>query len=86
MKHCCDFDGCALGLADSRGQPVQKSWRVCTTMERLVKPLSRRCSRSRVHGQWRGVDAVASGHYTKEMVRIVGNAITGGVNRGVLGM
>eukprot|EP00972_Heterocapsa_arctica_P075060 11076513-Heterocapsa_arctica.AAC.1 len=21
MTHCCDFDGCALGLVDSRGQP-----------------------------------------------------------------
>eukprot|EP00972_Heterocapsa_arctica_P109290 16093702-Heterocapsa_arctica.AAC.1 len=77
MKHCCDFDGCALGLVDSRGQPVQKPWRVCTTTERLVKPLSRRCSQSRMLGQCRGVDVVASGFYTEEMVRIVGNAITG---------
>eukprot|EP00972_Heterocapsa_arctica_P024666 3638299-Heterocapsa_arctica.AAC.1 len=27
VKHCCDFDGCAYGLVDSRGLPVQKPWR-----------------------------------------------------------
>eukprot|EP00972_Heterocapsa_arctica_P093425 13779545-Heterocapsa_arctica.AAC.1 len=35
MKHCCDFDGCALGLVDCRGLPVQKPWRVCATTQRL---------------------------------------------------
>eukprot|EP00972_Heterocapsa_arctica_P017242 2548280-Heterocapsa_arctica.AAC.1 len=35
MKHCCDFDGCAYGLVDSRGLPVQKPWRVVTTTQRL---------------------------------------------------
>eukprot|EP00972_Heterocapsa_arctica_P058668 8650637-Heterocapsa_arctica.AAC.1 len=67
MKHCCDFDGCAYGLVDSRGQPVQNPWKVVTTTQRLVKPMSRCCSHQHVHGQCRGVDAVASGLYTKEM-------------------
>eukprot|EP00972_Heterocapsa_arctica_P031214 4597247-Heterocapsa_arctica.AAC.1 len=67
MKHCCDVDGCALGLADSRGQPVQKPWRVCTTTQRLVKPLSRHCTCQHQHGQCRGVDATTSGLYTKDM-------------------
>eukprot|EP00972_Heterocapsa_arctica_P113313 16436458-Heterocapsa_arctica.AAC.1 len=48
--------------------------------------LSRKCPRQHQHGQCRGTDAVASGRYTNELVRVIGSVITGGVNRCVLGM
>ena len=86
MEHSCEFDGCAYSLVSAAGVALQKPWRVCTTMRRLVQPLSQKCHHGREHGQCRGADAVASGLYTPQLVRTIGRPVTGGVNRGVLNM
>ena len=36
----CEFDGCRYGLVDQAGLPVMKPWKVQTSMQRLVEPLS----------------------------------------------
>ena len=76
----CEFDGCRYGLVDQAGLPVMKPWKVQTSMQRLVEPLSLRCDRTHEHGECRGRMAVRSGLYTDMMVRKVGYAITGGNN------
>ena len=35
-----DFDGCSLGLASKKGNPIKKPWRVVTTSQTLVDQLS----------------------------------------------
>ena len=43
MEHSCEFDGCAYGLVSAAGVMLQKPWRVCTAVRRLVQPLSQKC-------------------------------------------
>ena len=42
--YIADFDGCAFGMTNSRGEPLLKKWRVATDCGRLAKALSsQRC-------------------------------------------
>ena len=86
----CDFDGCQYNLRDLRGRLLQKPWKVVTTLVRLREPLSKRCSnrrdgtRNHEHGECRGRDAQKSARYSEKLVDVIGRAITGGPNQGIL--
>ena len=79
MTTLCEFDGCEYRLKDSAGRCLKKPWRVITTLRCLREPLSRLFSASHVHGSTNGADAVASGYYSDELVRVIGETVLGEV-------
>ena len=74
----CQFDGCMYGLRAKSGILMQNPWTVYTTMPEIEAVLHKRCDRQHEHQVTRGTDAVASGRYTAEFVRCVGDAMLRG--------
>jgi hypothetical protein len=77
MTTLCEFDGCEYQLKDSAGRCLKKPWRVVTNLASLREPLSRLCSTDHVHGSTHGADAVKSGYYSDELVKVIGETVLG---------
>eukprot|EP00972_Heterocapsa_arctica_P045278 6684322-Heterocapsa_arctica.AAC.1 len=45
----CSFNGCRYGLRSGDGRPMCKPWTVRTNLDRLKKPLTRRCRHNHQH-------------------------------------
>ncbi len=69
LPYSAEFDGCAYGTSNARGELIKKPWRVITDWRRFREGLNRRCDRRHVHGQGRGLDIRNTQNYTKVLAR-----------------
>ena len=82
MNFNCQFDGCRYGATDSQGTLTRKPWRIATTVERLMEPLSLRCCEQHEGAPHQHARCRTC---TSELANVVGKTITrGDANRGVL--
>ena len=69
------FDGCATGLADSKGDPIRKAWTVATSLNPLGRELSQfRCTCRVEHAQGRGESLRRTESYTFQMTDAIHRA------------
>ena len=70
--------GCRVGLKDKEGIPVQKGWRILTTLRRLSEELEMpcRCPKGVIHGKCDPGSAVERNDYTEDYARRVGRVLT----------
>ena len=66
--HKYNFDGCALGVTDQRGEPIKKPWTVATNHDEIGKVLSKyKCTCKQPHSQGRGIALKETESYTYRM-------------------
>ncbi|CAK0867695.1 unnamed protein product [Prorocentrum cordatum] len=69
-----NFDGCQVGVVNTKGEPIHKPWTQWTSRKKLATALSgKRCPDPRGHGHAEccGKDATLSGRYPARMARII---------------
>ena len=66
------FDGCALGLKGSAGNPLRKPWCLYTNDLRIIQFFSQYvCPGNHVHEETMGKNAKMSAFYTKELAEVL---------------
>ncbi len=57
-------DGCMIGVTNSDGQPLKKSWRIMSNFSMHEQLEGLRCDKNHVHGESRGTDLKNAESYT----------------------
>ncbi|CAK0882425.1 unnamed protein product, partial [Prorocentrum cordatum] len=69
-----NFDGCQVGVVNTKGEPIYKPWTLWTSRKELATALSgKRCPDPQGHGHAEccGKDATLSGKYPARMARLI---------------
>jgi len=67
-----NFDGCALGLVSSKGNPIKKPWKIISTSPKIIKNFSAlTCDGSHTHDACQGSDTLKSGFYNEYMSKLI---------------
>jgi hypothetical protein len=72
-----DFDGCAVGLVSTSGEPLLKPWRIHTDNLSVLRALiDKRCQKKHAHGIIAGRETAKSASYPPELCVLLHKAFT----------
>eukprot|EP00972_Heterocapsa_arctica_P060580 8936450-Heterocapsa_arctica.AAC.1 len=74
-----DFDGCAVGLVSTTGEPLLKPWRIMTDNQQVIENLyGFRCDHSQTHGRIEGKETAKTASYPGGLCILLHHGITNG--------
>jgi hypothetical protein len=71
-----DFDGCAVGLVSTKGEPLLKPWRIFTDNKSILTALvDQRCNKQHAHGTIAGKETARTASYPPQLCILLHNSL-----------